>query len=48
PGGGHGLRGIADRTRLLGGTAEAGPARDGTWRLRARLPLKPVRPEGIL
>ncbi|MFE7169504.1 sensor histidine kinase [Streptomyces sp. NPDC057616] len=48
PGGGHGLRGIADRTRLLGGTAEAGPARDGTWRLRARLPLKPVRREGIL
>jgi signal transduction histidine kinase len=48
PGGGHGLRGIADRTRLLGGTAEAGPAPDGTWRLRARLPLKgPVRPKGF-
>ncbi|MEU6822978.1 histidine kinase [Streptomyces atriruber] len=39
PGGGHGLRGIADRARLLGGTAEAGP-RDGTWRLDVRLPLK--------
>lgn len=25
-GGGHGLRGIADRARLLGGTATAGPA----------------------
>jgi signal transduction histidine kinase len=39
PGGGHGLRGIADRARLLGGTAEAGPA-DGTWRLHVRLPVK--------
>ncbi|MFJ5778445.1 sensor histidine kinase [Streptomyces sp. NPDC093094] len=38
PGGGHGLRGIADRARLLGGTAQAGAA-DGTWRLRVRLPL---------
>ncbi|MFD9072114.1 sensor histidine kinase, partial [Streptomyces lasiicapitis] len=42
-GGGHGLRGIADRARLLGGTAEAGPA-DGTpgarvWRLHVRLPF---------
>ncbi|MGW0537696.1 sensor histidine kinase [Streptomyces sp. NPDC003032] len=39
PGGGHGLRGIADRARLLGGTASAGPA-DGDWRLDVRLPLK--------
>ncbi|MGJ5750657.1 signal transduction histidine kinase [Streptomyces puniciscabiei] len=39
PGGGHGLRGIADRVRLLGGTAQAGPAGD-TWRLCVRLPLK--------
>ncbi|MFI8951310.1 sensor histidine kinase [Streptomyces sp. NPDC053750] len=39
PGGGHGLRGMADRARLLGGAAEAG--RDGgTWRLRVRLPLQ--------
>ncbi|AZQ33899.1 histidine kinase [Streptomyces cyaneochromogenes] len=38
PGGGHGLRGIADRTRLLGGTTEAGAAR-GTWRLHVRLPM---------
>ncbi|MEV0176488.1 histidine kinase [Streptomyces sp. NPDC050803] len=37
--GGHGLRGIADRARLLGGTAEAGPAGD-TWRLHVRLPTK--------
>ncbi|AOR35047.1 histidine kinase [Streptomyces fodineus] len=39
PGGGHGLRGIADRVRLLGGTAEAGPSGD-TWRVAVRLPLK--------
>ncbi|WP_369367458.1 sensor histidine kinase [Streptomyces sp. CG4] len=38
PGGGHGLRGVADRVRLLGGAAEAGPAGD-TWRLHVRLPL---------
>ncbi|ANP54305.1 signal transduction histidine kinase [Streptomyces griseochromogenes] len=39
PGGGHGLRGIADRVRLLGGTSHAG-ASDGAWRLHVRLPLK--------
>ncbi|GHF88314.1 sensor histidine kinase [Streptomyces griseosporeus] len=39
PGGGHGLRGMADRARLLGGTAEAGP-REGVWRLHVRLPMK--------
>ncbi|GAA2509338.1 histidine kinase [Streptomyces gobitricini] len=38
PGGGRGLRGIGERARLLGGTAEARPV-DGTWRLAARLPL---------
>ncbi|MFH8622373.1 sensor histidine kinase [Streptomyces vietnamensis] len=37
PDGGRGLRGIAERARLLGGTAEAGPA-DGAWRLTARIP----------
>ncbi|MFD4632936.1 sensor histidine kinase [Streptomyces sp. NPDC058284] len=40
PGGGHGLRGIADRARLLGGTSDAGPVRGTTWRLDVRLPLK--------
>ncbi|MDF3147927.1 ATP-binding protein, partial [Streptomyces sp. T21Q-yed] len=51
PGGGHGLRGIADRARLLGGTMEAGTAEAGAgpvktgavagiWRLRVRLPMK--------
>ncbi|MFE0508607.1 sensor histidine kinase [Streptomyces sp. NPDC058964] len=39
PGGGHGLRGIADRVRLLGGTSHAGASGD-TWRLHVRLPLK--------
>jgi signal transduction histidine kinase len=39
PGGGHGLRGITDRARLLGGAAGAGAA-DGVWRLHVRLPLK--------
>ncbi|MGW7267670.1 sensor histidine kinase [Streptomyces sp. NPDC054842] len=39
PGGGHGLRGVADRARLLGGTTEAGPV-DGVWRLRVRLPVE--------
>jgi signal transduction histidine kinase len=38
PGGGHGLRGIADRVRLLGGTAQAGPSGEA-WRLSVRLPL---------
>lgn len=38
PGGGHGLRGIADRARLLGGTAEAGAGPE-SWRLRVRLPM---------
>ncbi|MEU2668202.1 histidine kinase [Streptomyces sp. NPDC007164] len=39
PGGGRGLRGIAERVVLLGGRAESGP-HDGGWRLTARLPLR--------
>ncbi|WP_399883547.1 sensor histidine kinase [Streptomyces sp. BBFR51] len=42
PGGGHGLRGITDRARLLGGAAEAGPA-GPLWRLHVRLPLSDCR-----
>ncbi|MEV4881271.1 sensor histidine kinase [Streptomyces cyaneofuscatus] len=38
PGGGRGLRGIAERAALLGGRSEAGPYDDG-WRLTVRLPL---------
>ncbi|MFF3912796.1 sensor histidine kinase [Streptomyces sp. NPDC001852] len=48
PGGGHGLRGIADRVRLLGGTVRAGPSED-SWRLAVRLPLTtPTTPPGPL
>ncbi|MFG3285810.1 sensor histidine kinase [Streptomyces sp. NPDC048111] len=42
PGGGRGLRGMAERAALLGGHVAAGPA-DGVWRLRARLPLGGAR-----
>jgi signal transduction histidine kinase len=38
PGGGRGVRGIAERAALLGGHAQAGQ-RDAVWRLSARLPL---------
>ncbi|MEV0096289.1 histidine kinase [Streptomyces sp. NPDC050738] len=37
PGGGRGLRGIAERAALLGGRAVAGP-HDGHWRLTVELP----------
>ncbi|WP_344328054.1 sensor histidine kinase [Streptomyces macrosporus] len=39
PGGGAGLRGVAERAAALGGSAEAG-VRDGHWRLAVRLPLR--------
>ncbi|WP_370411648.1 sensor histidine kinase [Streptomyces fradiae] len=42
PDGGRGLRGVAERARLLGGAAEAGPV-DGCWRLAARLPVGGAR-----
>ncbi|WP_443040957.1 sensor histidine kinase [Streptomyces sp. AHA2] len=45
PGGGHGLRGVADRARLLGGTATAGPV-GATWRLHVRLPIEGPAPGG--
>lgn len=38
PGGGRGLRGMAERATLLGGSASAGPCGD-VWRLDVRLPL---------
>jgi signal transduction histidine kinase len=38
-GGGHGLRGIAERVGLLGGELAAGPADSGGFLVRARLPL---------
>ncbi|MGW7490282.1 sensor histidine kinase [Streptomyces sp. NPDC054786] len=45
PGGGRGLRGIAERARLLGGEATAA-AHDGVWRLTARLPPAGARTRG--
>ncbi|GLW13352.1 histidine kinase [Streptomyces sp. NBRC 13847] len=42
-GGGRGLRGIAERARLLGGRASAA-AEDGVWRLTVRLPLTDTGP----
>lgn len=42
PGGGRGVRGIAERAALLGGDAHAGPHGD-VWRLHARLPLGGAR-----
>ncbi|MFJ4923085.1 sensor histidine kinase [Streptomyces sp. NPDC088725] len=38
PSAGNGLRGIRERAALLGGEARTGP-HEGTWRVRARLPL---------
>ncbi|MEU2071916.1 sensor histidine kinase [Streptomyces anulatus] len=45
PGGGRGLRGIAERAVLLGGRTEAG-ADGGVWRLTAVLPGPAGRTEG--
>ncbi|MDH6123885.1 histidine kinase [Kitasatospora sp. GP82] len=39
PGGGRGLRGVAERVEARRGGFLAGPQADGTWRLSVRLPL---------
>ncbi|NXY96599.1 two-component sensor histidine kinase [Streptomyces sp. BR123] len=41
-GSGTGLRGMRERAALLGGETETGPF-DGSWRVRARLPLQRIR-----
>jgi signal transduction histidine kinase len=41
-GAGHGLGGMRERAAALGGTAESGPAPDGGWVVRARLPTRVV------
>ncbi len=38
-GGGHGLAGMRERVALLGGELDAGPRRDGGYRVWARIPL---------
>jgi signal transduction histidine kinase len=39
PSGGHGLTGLAERARLLGGSFETTGTEDGGFRVRARYPL---------
>ena len=39
PGHGHGLIGIRERVKVFGGEMSAGPARDGGFVVRARIPL---------
>ena len=38
-GGGHGLRGMAERAAALGGAVSAGPVEGGGWQVHAQLPL---------
>jgi signal transduction histidine kinase len=45
-GGGHGLPGMRERAATIGGTVDAGPARDGGFRVTARLPLRGQPPDG--
>ncbi len=42
-GGGHGIEGMRERVRLLGGDFEAGSLPDGGFGVRARIPLDPTR-----
>jgi signal transduction histidine kinase len=39
---GFGLRGMAERVEALGGRLDAGPRKEGGWRVRALLPLHPA------
>ncbi|WP_158890003.1 sensor histidine kinase [Amycolatopsis anabasis] len=40
PSGGHGLTGLAERARLLGGSFETTPTEDGGFHVRARYPVQ--------
>lgn len=40
PARGHGLRGMIERARTLGGNVSAGPMDGSGWRVRATLPLR--------
>jgi signal transduction histidine kinase len=42
--GGHGLIGMRERVAVFGGSLEAGPQPDGSFRVRARLPLETPTP----
>jgi len=42
---GHGLRGMTERAKLLGGTVQAGPDAGGDWTVTARLPRHASTPE---
>jgi len=44
--GGHGLHGMRERVRLLGGTLQTGPRDEGGYRVAARLPLT-AAPDGV-
>ncbi|QSB15626.1 two-component sensor histidine kinase [Natronosporangium hydrolyticum] len=46
PGSGQGLRGLAQRAELVGGSLDHGPTADGGWRVRATLPAasRPASP----
>lgn len=49
---GHGLVGMRERVRLVGGALDVGPLPDGGFRVAARLPLRPpprvaTEPDGI-
>jgi signal transduction histidine kinase len=43
---GHGLVGMRERVRLVGGTLDVGPLPDGGFRVAARLPALPAPPTG--